>query len=141
MADTNTRALDRYRSFFENLNPDNLSQINQLFAPQALFVDPFNEVRGHGKILRIFQHLLKNHPNTRFIVIESQQQERTAYLYWRFLPDKFKQFEITGCSRVIFDQNGLVLEHRDFWDTSSQLYARLPLTGWLFRRLLSLSRA
>jgi len=128
----------RYCEFFESLDADRLDEIDSLFHPQALFRDPFNQVCGHAAIRRIFKHLLQEHPHTRFRVLESVPSVLSAYIRWTFKPDSERDLEIEGLSRVVFDENGAVIEHRDYWDSASELFARLPLTGlptrWLLRR-------
>lgn len=130
--------LPRYIRFFETLAPDAIDQIDDLFSPDAFFSDPFNRVRGRDAIKRIFQHLLDNHPATRFRVDENLGQGNTFFLVWCFWPDSGGDLCIEGASRVVFNPAGEVIEHRDYWDSASQLYAQLPLIGpptrWLLRR-------
>jgi hypothetical protein len=38
-------------------------------------------------------------------------------------------------SHIRFDASGKVNYHRDYWDTGEELYAKLPVLGWLIRRL------
>ena len=48
---------------------------------------------------------------------------------------------IRGASHLVFDANGLVLLHRDYWDAAEELYEKLPYLGglmrWLKRRVNS----
>lgn len=131
-------ALARYCRFFETLETDSLGEIEQLFEADALFVDPFNRVRGTAAIRRIFEHLLRHWPSTRFEVRETCRKEHKAFLLWTFQPDPSRSLAIEGTSRVEFGMQGKVVAHHDYWDSASELYAQLPLTGppvrWLLRR-------
>lgn len=131
--------LQRYRDFFESLNPHELGKIDQLFSEDALFRDPFNRVRGRAAIRRIFEHLLAEHPQARFEVTEIADNGDSCYLRWLFRPDPQRPLCIEGVSRVRFDAQGRACEHLDYWDSNSELFARLPLLGglvrWLLRRL------
>lgn len=131
-------ALVRYCRFFETLQDASLDDIERLFESDALFVDPFNRVRGPDAIRRIFEHLLRHWPSTRFRVLESCRHEHKAFLRWTFQPDPSRDLIIEGATRIEFGSNGKVVSHRDYWDSASELYARLPLTGppmrWLLRR-------
>ncbi len=130
--------ISRYCNFFENLHPGRLEQIDDLFTGDAVFRDPFNNVRGRDAIRRVFEHLLSEHPRTRFRVIEACPQGTGAYIRWTFCPDDEKPLSIEGVSRVLFNTQGQALEHRDYWDSASELFARLPVTGiptrWLLRQ-------
>jgi steroid delta-isomerase len=44
---------------------------------------------------------------------------------------------IPGVSHFRFDARGRVLVQRDFWNTGSGLYERIPVLGWLIRRVRS----
>jgi len=128
----------RYCDFFENLQPTRLGEIDELFDAHAVFRDPFNHVRGHRAIRRIFEHLLQEYPRTRFSVMETLQQGPTTYIRWTFQPDHEQTLQIEGVSRVALNAQGLVQEHRDYWDSASELFAHLPLTAiptrWLLRQ-------
>ena len=47
-------------------------------------------------------------------------------------------YEICGGSHLRFNQAGLVVLHRDYWDAAEELLQKLPLVGapirWLRRR-------
>lgn len=130
--------LSRYCRFFETLRADNLPLLDTVFHPLAVFRDPFNHVQGRDAIRRIFEHLLDRHPRCRFRVTESCANGTTAYIRWTFMPDAGKPLQIEGMSRVAFEPDGTAIEHLDYWDSASGLFARLPLTGpptrWLLRQ-------
>jgi hypothetical protein len=42
---------------------------------------------------------------------------------------------ILGASHLVFDAQGLVTRHRDYWDAAEELYEKLPLVGGLMRWL------
>ena len=50
----------------------------------------------------------------------------------------FISVRFTGMSEVQFNDAGLVTAHFDHWDSAHQLLAKLPVIGWLVRRLLTL---
>jgi steroid delta-isomerase len=144
-----TVAIARFVTVMSALRADDLSELTTLFTESARFKDPFNDVIGRAAIERVFRHGFKQCPALRFVVDEiapvnpSNPSAGVVFFYWRFLchglnaaPDALC---ITGVSRVVFDAEGLVCEHVDFWDPAEQLYSRVPvlggLMGWLRRRL------
>lgn len=130
--------LDRYCRFFETLRGESLALLDTVFHPQAVFRDPFNHVQGRDAIRRIFDHLLNDYPRCQFRVSERCINGDIAYIRWTFMPDTDKPLAIDGMSRVVFEPEGTAIEHRDYWDSASELFARLPLTGpptrWLLRQ-------
>jgi len=143
-ANTLPEAVQSLVTFFERLQPGDLSRLNELYALDARFKDPFNDVQGIAAIERIFVHMFKNLHEPHFIVTERIVQERQCFLAWEFR-FRFKRFNATqwqtvrGGTHVVFNDAGLVQLHRDYWDAAEELYEKFPLVGrvmhWLKRRV------
>jgi steroid delta-isomerase len=139
-----TAAARRLVAFYENLAPADLARLGDLYAPNAYFRDPFNEVRGVEAIERIFADMFENLDDCRFRIVDTVVDERGALLTWDFT-FRIRRFRprieqrIHGASHLRFDAAGRVSYHRDYWDAAEELYAKLPLIGpvirWLKRRL------
>ena len=137
-------ALARLVAFYEHLSPQNLTQLAHVYAPDARFKDPFNDVVGHAAILAIFKHMFVQVDAPRFIVIDSMGQGTQAFLTWefRFRMKRLVAGEqcILGATHVRFDALGRVAEHRDYWDAAEELYEKLPWLGAFMRLLKRASR-
>lgn len=127
---------------FENLTPANLAELGEHYADDALFRDPFNEVRGRAAIVHIFTHMFTQVEMPRFQVLERivDDDAGKAVLVWDFLFRRNgSEQRIHGSSLLRFDRAGRIAEHCDYWDAAGELYAKLPLIGplmrWLRRRL------
>lgn len=135
--------VNRLVDFFEHLGPQDLSRLGELYAPQARFKDPFNDVRGLPEIERIFAHMFEALDGPHFIVSERIVQGTQCFLVWAFR-FRFRRFDRTtwqtvhGSTHVVFNTQGQVELHRDYWDAAEELYEKLPLLGplmrWLKRR-------
>ena len=129
--------------FFEQIDPSNVSQLSQVYTPDAFFKDPFNEVRGIDAITHIFRHMFDQVDSPRFIITNSVVQGEQAFLTWDFL-FRMKRFSaeehcIRGATHVRFAADGRVNFHRDYWDAAEELYEKLPLLGSLMRALKRLA--
>ncbi len=129
--------------FFEQIDPSNVSQLSQVYTPDAFFKDPFNEVRGIDAITHIFLHMFDQVDSPRFIITNSVIQGEQAFLTWDFL-FRMKRFSaeehcIRGATHVRFAADGRVNFHRDYWDAAEELYEKLPLLGSLMRALKRLA--
>ena len=133
-------AVERLVQFFEQLQPQDLQRLPQIYAPEARFKDPFNEVQGLAEIERIFVHMFEALDSPHFIVTERIVQNHRCFLVWDFR-FRFKRFDtqnwqtVRGGTHLIFDDAGLVTLHRDYWDAAEELYEKLPLVGGLMRWL------
>jgi len=135
--------------WFEHLTPDTLDQLPQFYAADAEFKDPFNEVRGVESIQHIFFHMFSQVAEPRFVVGSSfsgEGDEGGVMLLWNFhfrnrAPLPQKAMTARGATHLRFDAAGKIVLHRDYWDAAEELYAKLPLIGWVMRGLQRMGRA
>jgi len=148
-----TTALSKITAWFEALTPETLASIDEVYASQAHFKDPFNDVVGIDRIKVIYAHMFENLTNPRFEitrVIEQQAAEQPqqpaqtqppphhaheAFVAWQFKFEwRGRVFDIPGGTRFVINDQGLVTDHLDYWDVA-ELYEKLPLIGALLRPL------
>jgi len=126
--------LDAYIVFYEQMTREDLARLPAFFAKQAHFKDPFNDVVGVERINTIFHHMFDTLASPKFIIEEAVPSGDVAYIKWQFTAEiKAKPLKLVGVSRVVFDSDGLVTEHIDYWDASEQFYMKLPVIGSLLR--------
>jgi ketosteroid isomerase-like protein len=138
--DSVNAAVPRLVKFFEQIQPQDLPLLQALYAPDARFKDPFNEVQGLAAIERIFAHMFESLDEPHFIVTERILQGSQCFLVWDF-HFRFKRFDtqtlqtVRGGTHLVFNDAGLVTLHRDYWDAAEELYEKLPVVGGLMRWL------
>ena len=139
MSGMGTRAaLARLESLYTGLTPARTGELHEVYAADAWFCDPFNEVRGPEAIERIFAHMFRQVDSPRFVILERAIDGSTAWLTWdleyRTSPAKPLR-RIHGASQLRFDADGRVTHHRDYWDAAGELYESIPLLGGMLRLL------
>jgi len=128
--------LERLVAVMEGLTEERLATLDQVYAPDARFVDPFNEVTGVGSIRRVFAHGFRQCPGMRFSVSARAIDGDRGLIRWRMrCGEETSAPVIDGMTEVTLDARGRVIEHVDHWDPAAQLYERVPLLGWLMRRI------
>lgn len=132
--------LERLVRFFETIELHSLhAELALVYAPDAAFKDPFNEVQGLASIAAIFEHMFAQVDNPRFVVTTRVMQGSQAFLTWDFLFMMKRLAKgpqcIKGATHIVFDAGGKVAMHRDYWDAAEELYEKLPLLGALMRWL------
>ncbi len=130
----------RVKGYFETLTPEAVERMGEVYATDAYFRDPFNEVTGLPAIQKIFRHMYEPLVEPRFVILETIEEGDRLVLTWDMLYRirKFKpelERKIHGLSLLRFDAEGRVAFHRDYWDAAGELYAQLPLVGPLMRFL------
>lgn len=126
-------------SFFERMTPADLDRLHEVYAPEARFKDPFNEVTGLPAIRRVYAHMYEALDTPRFVVHEVIADGPQCVLTWdfRFRFRRFRDGEqvVRGASHLRLDGTGRVVLHRDYWDAAEELYEKLPALGGLMRWL------
>jgi limonene-1,2-epoxide hydrolase len=132
--------LDGVVRYFETLSPEAVEAMAEVYAPDAFFKDPFNEVRRVEDVQEIFRRMYANLLEPRFRVVNRIDGDGQAMLEWdfefrirRYRPDRL--WTVHGVSHLRFAPDGRIAYHRDFWDTGEELYAKLPVVGALVRLL------
>lgn len=132
------QALQRYGERFERLKTDNLDELAGCLAPDVLFKDPFNRVRGIDACLGVFRHMFATLIEPRFRVRHQAVAGDIGYLHWEF---EFRASagaglrRIDGLSQIRFDPQGRVRAHIDYWDPAEQLYADVPVLAWVLGKV------
>lgn len=125
---------------FEGLTRENLAALSGLYAANAYFRDPFNEVRGRPVIEKIFDDMFVRLADCRFEFLDAACDEGGALLTWD-MHFRFRGYRpdapqvIHGATHLKFDGDGRIAYHRDYWDAADELYAKLPLIGPVMRYL------
>lgn len=133
-------AANRVACLYERLTPEMLSRLDRFYAADARFKDPFNEVEGIPAITRIFEHMFASLHQPYFVVTGQVAQGDQAFLTWEFR-FRFLRWDtrteqcVRGATHLAFNSQGLIVLHRDYWDTAEELYEKLPALGILMRWL------
>ena len=140
------QALERFCQFFEQLSVDDIDTFDQVYATHSSFKDPFHEVHHIDDIKAIFVHMFKVAPDARFIIQQGFTNEHSAMITWTMMLTVRQQaMSINGSTHLCFNEAGLVILHRDYWDTGEELFSKLPYIGpptrWLMKQFSALSTA
>ena len=127
----------RYLLTFTTLQSDDLDSLAGIFAADARFKDPFNDVRGLAAITRVFAHMFATTQHSRFMIVDHALVGDVLFIRWdyHFQTLKGERWEIPGTSVVRFNDAGLAVEHVDYWDPAEHIYSKLPVLRWVMRWL------
>ena len=137
-----TTSLRGLLDWYETLSPESLETIGSYYTEDAYFKDPFNETRSRDVILRIFRDMFDTLDKPAFIFDETIADARKAFITWQFsFYWRGKFMVIHGGSHLRFAEDGRVEYHRDYWDAAEELYEKIPVIGWILRRIKAKARA
>ena len=122
--------------WFETLSPESLEKVGEVYAKEAIFIDPFNTLSGLDSVRAVYQHMFDTLEQPKFVVTTIVADSRKAFMTWDFHFKRNQQaLSISGCTQFELDENGRIFLHRDYWDAAQQLYEKIPLLGGILRVL------
>ena len=133
---------------FEGLVLGGVDALSQLYAIDARFKDPFNDVQGRGAIAHIFSHMFSQVDAPKFVVTALIAKEGVEggcpqiFMRWDFsFVARGKAQVIHGATHFELNAEGLITLHRDYWDAAEELYEKIPVLGSVLRWLKSKLKA
>ncbi len=133
---------DELKKFF-NLSygekAPNREEWEVLYNKTVKFIDPTQEKNGIDAYIKAQDGLIKRCDD---IYLESHSiaiNGNIAFIEWTMgLKIKGLEFLYDGTTRLIFDKEGKVKEHRDYFDFCSGTFGNLPVIGGLVKWLYSM---
>ena len=113
-----------------------------LYSKQVKFIDPTQEKNGIDAYIKAQDGLIKRCDD---IYLESHSiaiNRNIAFVEWTMgLKIMGKEFIYPGTSRLLFGENGLIKEHRDYFDFCGPTFGPVPILGpfirWLYSKFVS----
>ena len=112
-----------------------------LYNKQVIFIDPTQTRHGIDEYIQAQDGLINRCDD---VYLESHSiaiNKNVAFVEWTMgLKIKGLEFIYEGTSRLIFDEEGKVKEHRDYFDFCSGTFGKLPIIGnflrWFYSRFV-----
>lgn len=128
----------RIREIFNAMGRDTLDLVDELYAPDVTFVDPFHTVHGRRALRDYYAAMYARVRSIRFDFHGETQAGDELVLYWTmtFVHPRIgggRPVAVEGCTRLVTGPGGQVVLHRDYFDAGALLYEHLPLLGRLIR--------
>ncbi|MBX2832696.1 MAG: nuclear transport factor 2 family protein [Rhodospirillales bacterium] len=130
--------LGEYAAYFEKLAPDTIDQLRDIVTDDFEFRDPFTTLHGPENVCAYLAKTFKETQNPRFEVTHQALDGNMGFLRWRFSAKVpvIGLWDFIGMTEVTFNKQGnLVASHIDHWDAGQNFYGKLPILGWIIRRL------
>ncbi len=117
-------------------------QWKAIYAQNVEFIDPTQTTSGVESYIRAQQSLTQRCDDifleTGCIAIENN----VAFIEWRMgLKIKGIEFIYPGTTRLVFDSDGLIIKHRDYFDFVGPPFEPVPIIGnfvrWMYKRFVS----
>lgn len=127
---------------FNTLNKSNVGEVVDQFYHQDMeFSDPIVKVKGREAMKKYYANMYKNVKEVKFDFSEFVSMNDTVVGVWvmTLQTDSLnggEPFKVEGNSLIRF-KNGQAIYHRDYFDVGAMVYERIPVVGWMVRKVKS----
>ena len=131
----------RFERLFDPFTPEALREsVRSTYAATPFFNDTLKTVRDRDTLAEYLAGTAQAVQDCRVAIEEWTPARIGWYVRWR-MTIRFRRFkpdtdtESIGISHIVFDRDGRVALHQDFWDAAGGFYEHLPLLGAVMRRI------
>ena len=114
----------------------------QFYNEDVFFIDPTQETKGLDSYIEAQAKLIKRCDDVSLETHAILINEECGFVEWTMgLKIMGKEFIYPGTTRLLFAKNGLIKEHRDYFDFCGPTFGPVPILGpfirWLYSRFVS----
>ena len=114
------------------------SHILPFYDENILFRDSIQELRGMEEFVAMTRRLTDRSKDLSMNIVRTVQQDRDIFIEWE-MTIKFKKNPssvLYGTSRVTLNENGKIIEQRDYYDLWGDIFDNIPRFGKVYRRFM-----
>ena len=114
----------------------------EYYNKNVIFIDPTQETIGLDSYVQAQEKLIKRCDDVFLETHAISINGNCGFVEWTMgLKIMGKEFIYPGTTRLIFSENGLIKEHRDYFDFCGPTFGPVPILGsfirWLYSRFVS----
>ena len=124
------------------VKPPTKQKWSKYYNKDVIFIDPTQKTFGLDSYIKAQDKLIKRCDDVFIETHAISIDEKNAFVEWTMgLKIMGKEFIYPGTTRLIFSENGLINEHRDYFDFCGPTFGPIPILGsfirWLYARFVS----
>ena len=114
----------------------------KFYNEDVFFIDPTQETKGLDSYIEAQAKLVKRCDDVSLETHAILINEECGFVEWTMgLKIMGKEFIYPGTTRLLFEKNGLIKEHRDYFDFCGPTFGPVPILGpfirWLYSKFVS----
>lgn len=131
---------EKIKTVFNQLRADNLQILDNFYAPDTEFVDPLGVHKGIDSVKAYYKGLYQNVKDIRFETRELISNGNNHVFVWKMVlvADGLNggaPVSLEGNSVIKFNDQNLVVYHRDYFDMGEFIYEHIPVLGWTLKKI------
>lgn len=130
------KALERFGDFLKGIGSEEFveKEIANVYAENAYLNDTLKTLPNREQIRKHFVKTSQTMTTYSLEIEDIAKSEQGYYIRWtmKFSAPKLasgKEIVSIGMSHVVFNNEGKVLLHQDFWDSTTGMFEHIPVLG------------
>jgi hypothetical protein len=125
---------------FNELNASTMHLLKEYYAEEVNFHDPLTTISGLEPLTKYYENLYQNVKSIRFDFAEAIVNQNNIMVTWTMVYqvdalNSGKEISVIGNSHIKFNDQGLVIYHRDYFDVAQMVYDHIPVVGWAIQKI------
>jgi len=133
----NLDLVERFKAFYQDVKHPQLNKISSIYTDEVRFKDPVHAFSGIDDLHVYLTSMCENVQSGRFEYLDQLIGENSAYIKWNmyFQHPKLgtETIAVRGMTQIQFDER--IFYHEDSYDLGEMLYERVPVLGYVVRKL------
>lgn len=129
---------DLWTKTYNTAGKPDWSHILPYYDDEVYFRDTIQEIRGIEEFKAMTERLTKRSNDLKMRLLRSVQNGNDFFIEWE-MTISFKKYPSSlmfGASRLTINENGKIIEQRDYYDLWGDIFDNIPRFGKAYRRFM-----
>lgn len=129
---------DLWTKTYNTAGKPDWSHIMPYYDEDILFRDTIQEIRGITEFKAMTERLTKRSNDLKMKLVRTVQDENDFFIEWEMTISykKYPSSVMYGASRLTINENGKIIEQRDYYDLWGDIFDNIPRFGKAYRRFM-----
>lgn len=129
---------DLWTNIYNTEGKPDWSHILPYYHDDILFRDSVQIIHGIEEFKAMTERLIARSNDLKMEINHTAQNDNIIFLEWEMTLSfkKYPNSSIYGSSRVTLDENGKIIEQRDYYDLWGDIFDNIPRFGKAYRKFM-----
>ena len=135
---TKDLVLDLWSKTYNTEGKPDWSNILPYYDNNIYFRDSIQEIRGIVEFTAMTERLTKRSKDLKMNIINAVMHESIIFLEWEMTLSfkKYPSSVLFGSSRLTLNEDGKIIEQRDYYDLWGDIFDNIPRFGKAYRKFM-----
>lgn len=130
--------VDLWMSTYNESGKADWSHLLPYYADEIHFVDTVQEIHGIAEFQAMVERLARRSKELRMKVLHAAMDSNSIFIEWEMtiLFRKTRNAVIHGASRLTLNEQGKIVDQRDYYDLWGDIFDNIPVFRILYRKFM-----